>query len=84
MKVSIRQISEMTGFSQATVSNALNNKKGVSPETARRILEAAHACGYQGPRRIGGIRFVIIKNGGQVVSCPLLILKESVFRRGSG
>lgn len=68
MKVSIRQISEMTGFSQATVSNALNNKKGVSSETARQILEAARACGYQGSRKIDGIRFVIIKNGGQVVA----------------
>ena len=68
MKVSIRQISEITGFSQATVSNALNNKKGVNPETARQILEAARACGYQGSRKISGIRFVIIKNGGQVVA----------------
>ena len=43
MKASIRQISEMTGFSPATVSNALNNKRGVNPETAAKILEAAHA-----------------------------------------
>lgn len=46
MKASIRQISEMTGFSPATVSNALNNKRGVNHETAAKILEAAHACGY--------------------------------------
>ena len=44
MKASIRQISEMTGFSPATVSNALNNKRGVNHETAAKILEAAHAC----------------------------------------
>ena len=67
MKANIRQISEITGFSPATVSNALNNKKGVNPETARKILEAANACGYQS-RRVNGIRFVIIKNGGQVVA----------------
>ena len=41
LKPSIRQISEMTGFSPATVSNALNNKKGVNRETAEKILEAA-------------------------------------------
>ena len=46
MKASIQQISEMTGFSPATVSNALNNKRGVNHETAAKILEAAHACGY--------------------------------------
>lgn len=68
MKVSIRKISEITGFSQATVSNALNNKKGVNPETARQILEAARDCGYQGSSKINGIRFVIVKNGGQVVA----------------
>lgn len=68
MKVSIRQLSEMTGFSQATVSNALNNKKGVNIETARRILETARACGYQAQRKVEGIRFVIFKSGGQVVA----------------
>ena len=41
MKASIKQISEMTGFSPATVSNALNNKKGVNRETQEKILAAA-------------------------------------------
>ena len=34
MKVSVRKISEITGFSPATVSNALNYKKGVNAETS--------------------------------------------------
>lgn len=68
MKASIRQISEITGFSQATVSNALNNKRGVNSETARQIIETARACGYQSQKKVEGIRFVIFKSGGQVVA----------------
>ncbi len=69
MKPSIRQISEMTGFSQATVSNALNNKKGVNRETADKIFKAARECGYLTEGGvINSIRFVIYKDSGQVVS----------------
>ena len=68
MKASIKRISEMTGFSQATVSNALNNKKGVNPETAHQILETARKCGYRLSHRVNGIRFVIFKSGGEVVT----------------
>lgn len=39
MKVSVRKISEITGFSPATVSNALNYKKGVNAETSARFLK---------------------------------------------
>ena len=33
MKVNIRKISEDTGFSMSTVSNALNRKKGVNKDS---------------------------------------------------
>ena len=45
MKINIKTISELTGFSQATVSNALNNKRGVNKETAERILAVAREHG---------------------------------------
>ena len=46
MKVGIREISEVTGFSPATISNALNHKKGVNAETAAKIIQAARELGY--------------------------------------
>lgn len=68
MKVNIKKISEMTGFSTATVSNALNNKRGVSKETAQRIFQAAVETGYLSASRIDHIKLVIYKNSGIVVS----------------
>ena len=47
MKVNIRKISEDTGFSMSTVSNALNHKKGVNKETAKKILKTAQKLGYR-------------------------------------
>ena len=52
MKVSIRKISEVTGFSPATVSNALNRKKGVNAQTSERILKVAKELGYRAEERI--------------------------------
>ena len=46
MKASIKQISEITGFSPATISNALNHKKGVNQKTAERIFQVAKEIGY--------------------------------------
>ena len=45
MKASIKQISEITGFSPATISNALNHKKGVKQKTAERIFQVAKEIG---------------------------------------
>jgi len=77
MKANIRQISEETGFSLATVSNALNQKKGVSPETSRLIFEAAERLGYFTESRISRLKFVTYKKTGEVVEdtpfFPLMI-----------
>lgn len=67
MKVSIRKISENTGFSPATVSNALNYKKGVNPETAEIIRKEAQKLGYQADAKIKKIRFVIFRRNGKII-----------------
>ena len=67
LKVSVRKISEVTGFSPATVSHALNHRKGVNAETAEKILLAAQELGYYGEKRINRVKFVIIKKQGFVV-----------------
>lgn len=72
MKVSVRKISEITGFSPATVSNALNHKRGVNKETAGKILKVAKELGYQTGERIKKIRFVIFRRNG-------LIIDDSAF-----
>ena len=67
MKVSVRKISEITGFSPATVSNALNHKKGVNKETADRILKTAEELGYRLEEKISKIRFVIFRRNGLII-----------------
>ena len=67
MKVSIKQISEETGFSPATVSNALNRRKGVNGETAEKILKAAERLGYQSDKAITSIRFVTYRKNGLII-----------------
>lgn len=67
MKVSIKKISEVTGFSPATVSNALNYKRGVNADTAAKILKTAHDLGYFEDNRITKVKFVMFKKNGVVV-----------------
>lgn len=77
MKVSIKKISELTGFSPATVSNALNYKKGVNAETSAKILKTAQDLGYFEENRITKVKFVMFKRSGKVVEdtpfFPLMI-----------
>lgn len=67
MKVSVRKISEITGFSPATVSNALNHKKGVNRETSEKIWKAAEELGYRPEEKISKIRFVIFRRNGLII-----------------
>lgn len=68
MKPSIRKLSEITGFSPATISNALNNKKGVNKETAEMIYQAALEAGYVNDAKIKSIRFVVYKKHGKILA----------------
>ena len=67
MKVNIRKISERTGFSPATVSNALNHKRGVNNDTAAEILKTAKEMGYVTEAGITKIKLVIYRDKGLIV-----------------
>lgn len=77
MKINMRDISDKTGFSMATVSNALNRKKGVNEETASKILKAARELGYIGESSITKIKLVMVRKNGKILDdtpfFPMLI-----------
>lgn len=66
MKATIREISEITGFSPATVSNALNRKRGVNVATSRMIEQVAVELGYYEEAALKKIIFVIYKENGLI------------------
>lgn len=68
MKPNIRTISNLTGFSVATVSNALNNKKGVNKDTTELILKTARDIGYLSEVKVSQIKLVVYKAAGSVVN----------------
>ncbi|MEG0369628.1 MAG: LacI family DNA-binding transcriptional regulator [Hungatella sp.] len=67
MKPSIRQISEITGFSVATISNALNHKKGVNKDTSEVIFRIAREIGYLDNSTISKIKLLIYKKNGLII-----------------
>lgn len=67
MKINIKEISEQTGFSPATISNALNNKKGVRKETSQEILRIAKKIGYINEQKFTKIKFITYKKNGLIV-----------------
>ena len=73
--VGVREISRKTGFSPATVSNALNHKRGVNKDTAALIMRAAHELGYDRPSRVTHVNFILARKTGQ-------ILDEGTFHTG--
>jgi LacI family transcriptional regulator len=50
-KVRLRDIAEATGLSLGSISQALNGKDGIAPDTRRRVIEAARDLGYEQPAR---------------------------------
>ena len=64
MKPTIRDISRATGFSPATVSNALNGKRGVNEETLREVLKTARELGYYAGPAEGSskVRLVVFRD----------------------
>lgn len=75
MKVSIRDLSRMTGFSPATISNALNHKKGVNRETAEEIFRVARETGYLSANAVTKIKLVIFKKNGLIIEDTPFFLK---------
>lgn len=67
MKAGVKQISEITGFSPATVSNALNQKKGVSRKASDEVFRVAKELGYFNTNTINKIRLVIYKQNGLII-----------------
>lgn len=68
---SVRKIADRAGVSIATVSRALHNEPGISPDTRRRVLAVANSTGYfrAAPQRgTAMIGFVYI--GEQTLSHP--------------
>lgn len=84
MKTSIRDISKATGFSPATVSNALNHKKNVSRQTAEIILQKAKELGYFKESTITKIKLVIFRETGSIIdNTPFFPALISHFERES-
>ena len=82
MKASIRYISELTGFSPATVSNALNHKKGVNAKTAAEVFRVAKEVGYINEKSISKIKVVTFtKNGSIIDDTPFLPTLISGFEQ---
>lgn len=75
-KPSIKKISEATGFSPSTVSNALNRKPGVNRDTVERILEAADEMGYSKTSRgLKSVKFVQLRTTGEILDGSSFHLK---------
>ncbi|MCR5526220.1 MAG: LacI family DNA-binding transcriptional regulator [Lachnospiraceae bacterium] len=67
-KPSVKKISELTGFSQATVSNALNGKRKVNKETQEKIFQVAEELGYSLKNsEIHAIRFIVFRRNGLII-----------------
>lgn len=71
MKTIMQDIAKIAGVSPGTVSNALNDRKGVGKDTKERIIKIAEEMGYfkNNKKNDGGtIRLIKFKKNGHVVA----------------
>lgn len=72
VKPSVKEIARIAEVSPGTVSNALNERPGVSEKTKRKIIAIAKELGYEwkheSPIKNQVIRIVIYKRSGHIVS----------------
>jgi len=73
VKINMKTISQITGYSQSTISNVLNNKKGTNRKTAEEILKVAKEIGYLNTPKIENIKLVFFKKSGKVLTETPLI-----------
>lgn len=66
-KTGVREISRMTGYSPATVSNVLNNKPGVSRKAIDAVIEAARELGIAHAEPARKVVFVAARRSGLFV-----------------
>lgn len=64
MKISIKKISELTGYSPATVSNAISGNRTVSKAASDKIMEVAKEYGFLDSKHVKKIKFVNFKDSG--------------------
>lgn len=66
-RMSIRELSKLTGYSVASISKALNNKPGVSEETRAAIEAAAKKHGYSNPHKLEQVTFLAARKNGKIL-----------------
>ncbi|MGO2082992.1 LacI family DNA-binding transcriptional regulator [Vagococcus sp.] len=70
MKILISDIAKKAKVSSGTVSNALNNRKGISEEKKQMIIKIAEEMGYfkqKDDKEMSKIRFVVLSKKGNIV-----------------
>lgn len=79
--MSIAQVAQKAGVSQATVSYVINNKPVVSPETVEKVKKAIEELGYvprpSQSRQKGGVSEMTLKSGNIGVVIPDGVMSES-------
>jgi len=68
VKVNIKKLSELSGYSPATISNALHNRRGVSRQTAAKVWKLAQEAGYKVKTSTRSIKLVTYSDSGEVFS----------------